>query len=58
MCLGQSETGLYRPRPESEMVVGQYGTIEDKCLVSLGCDEEEQHEGYDTRLHAEARPSD
>ena len=47
----QLGTGLHRPRPESEMVVDQYGTIEDKYLVSIGCDEEQQHKGYDTRLH-------
>ena len=56
MGLGHSNplqlgTGLHHPRPESEMVVDQYGTIEDKHLVSIGCDEEHQHKGYDTRLH-------
>ena len=33
------------------MVVDQYGTIEDRHLVSIGCDEEKQHKGYDTRMH-------
>ena len=47
----QLGTGLHRPRPESEMVVDQYGTIEDRYLVSIGCDEEKQHKGYDTRMN-------
>ena len=37
------------------MVVDQYGTIEDKHLVRIGCDEETQHEGYDTRTYGCAK---